>query len=285
VKDARADGQRMAWHRSKLPDFLTLPPVSAKPRPARLTHVLDKGIAPGDLRVLLARFADHVDIWKMGWGTAYLDPDLAEKLAILDQHGVRACTGGTLLEAAWLQGRSEECLAWCSEMAFPCVEVSNGAAGMPLTEKRRLISAAARQFTVLAEVGSKDPAAPFSPEDWAREMLGDVESGATWVITEGRAKGNVGLFSAEGHVREEEAGRLVALAAGKVGIDRVVFEAPQKNQQAWLINLLGADISLGNVPPGDVLALETLRRGLRADTIHLSTRARAEGTGEIGAGR
>lgn len=284
MKDARAD-RRAARHRGELPDFLALPPVRAKPRTARLTHVLDKGIAPGDLRVLLARFAEHVDIWKMGWGTAYLDPDLAEKLAVLAQHDVRACPGGTLLEAAWLQGRAEEYLAWCSEVGFPCVEVSNGATWMPLTEKRRLISAAARQFTVLAEVGSKDPAAPFSPEDWAQEMLGDVESGATWVITEGRAKGNVGLFSAEGHVREEEAGRLVALAAGKVGIDRVVFEAPRKNQQAWLINLLGADVSLGNVPPGDVLALETLRRGLRADTIHLFTRARAEGSGEIGAGR
>lgn len=198
----------MSRHGSGLPDFLALPPARAKPRPARLTHVLDKGIAPGDLRVLLARFAEHVDIWKMGWGTAYLDPDLAE-----------------------------ECLAW------------------------------------------------FSPEDWAQEMLGDVESGATWVITEGRAKGSVGLFSAEGHVREEEAGRLVALAARKVGIDRVVFKAPRKNQQAWLINLLGADISLGNVPPGDVFALETLRRGLRADTIHLFTRARAESSGEMGAGR
>ena len=112
VKDARAEGQRADRRRSELPDFLTLPPASAKPRPARLTHVLDKGIAPGDLRVLLARFAEHVDIWKMGWGTAYLDPDLCEKLAILDQHGVRACTGGTLLEAAWLQGWASECLAW-----------------------------------------------------------------------------------------------------------------------------------------------------------------------------
>jgi phosphosulfolactate synthase len=277
--------RRAGRPRGELPRFLDVTPARAKPRTARLTHVLDQGVAPGDLRVLLARFGPYVDIWKMGWGTAYLDPDLAEKLAILDQYGVRACTGGTLLEAAWLQGRAEECLAWCAETGFPCVEVSNGVAGMPLAEKRRLISAAAQQFTVLAEVGSKDPAAPFSPEDWAQEMLGDVESGAAWVITEGRARGNVGLFTAEGRVREEEAGRLAALAAVKVDIDRVVFEAPQKDQQAWLINLLGADVSLGNVPPGDVLALETLRRGLRADTITLLTRATAGGSGEIGAGR
>jgi phosphosulfolactate synthase len=262
-----------ARRRGELPHFLDVAPASAKPRSTRLTHVLDTGFAPGDFRVLLARCGTHVDIWKMGWGTAYLDPDTAEKLAILDQHGVRACTGGTLLEAAWLQGRAEECLAWCSEIGFPCVEVSNGAAGMPLTEKRRLISAAARQFTVIAEVGSKNPAAPFSPEKWAQEMLGDVESGATWVITEGRARGNVGLFSAEGGVREVEAGRLAELIAGQVGVARVVIEAPRKNQQAWFISRLGADVSLGNVPPGDILALESLRRGLRADTIHLLTGA------------
>ncbi|MGH3274987.1 MAG: phosphosulfolactate synthase, partial [Streptosporangiaceae bacterium] len=167
-----------------LPHFLAVVPASAKPRSARLTHVLDPGIAPGDLRTLLDRCGCYIDIWKLGWGTAYLDPDLAEKLAILRQHDVLACPGGTLLEAAWLQGRAHDCLAWCYEAGFACVEVSNGAAGMPLAEKRRLIAAAARRFTVLAETGSKDPAAPFSPQEWAREMAGDVESGAAWVIPE-----------------------------------------------------------------------------------------------------
>ncbi len=270
--------------RSELPRFLAGVPVSVKPRSSRLTHVLDQGVAPGDLDILLARFGRYVDIWKMGWGTAYLDPDLAEKLAILGRHGVRACTGGTLLEAAWLQGQADQCLAWCAEVGFDCVEVSNGAAGMPLTEKRRLISAAAQLFTVLAEAGSKDPAVPFSPEDWTQEMHGDIEAGAMWVITEGRAQGNIGMFTAEGSVREDEAGRLVTLAAGKVGISQVIFEAPRKDQQAWLINRLGTDVSLGNVPPGEVLALETLRRGLRADTMHLFTGARPEGGSEIGAG-
>lgn len=265
--------RRMARNRGERPDFLTVAPASPKPRTARLTHVLDTGVAPTDLRVFLARCGPHVDIWKMGWGTAYLDPDVAEKLVILDQFGVRACTGGTLLEAAWLQGQAEECLAWCAEIGFPCVEVSNGVAGMPLPEKRRLISAAARHFTVMAETGSKDPAAPFSPEAWVQEMRGDIESGAAWVVTEGRAQGTVGMFSGEGRVREDKAARLVALLAAQVGLSRVVFEAPRKDQQAWLISRLGADVSLGNVPPADVLALESLRRGLRADTIHLLTGA------------
>lgn len=258
--------------RPGLPDFLSLTPVSPKPRSARITHVLDKGVSPEDLRALLARFAAHVDIWKLGWGTAYLDPDLPEKLDILDASGVRACLGGTLLEAAWVQGRAADCLAWCSAAGFPLVEVSNGATDMPLPEKRRLITTASRSFTVLAEVGSKHPAGPFSAEAWAAEMTGDLEAGATWVITEGREHGDVGLFTGDGRVREPEAERLAALVAETVGVSRVVFEAPQKDQQAWLIGRLGADVSLGNVPPGDVLALEALRRGLRGDTIHLLTR-------------
>lgn len=268
---------QQAQRHQRLPDFLALAPVPGKPRSARLTHVLDKGVATGDLRTLLARFAAHIDIWKLGWGTAYLDPDLPEKLGILDRHGVRACLGGTLLEAAWVQGRAADCLAWCSETGFPLVEVSNGATDMPLAEKRRLITVASRGFTVLAEVGSKHPAAPPLPDEWAEEMIGDLEAGAAWVITEGREHGDVGLFTREGRVREEEAERLATLVAEKVGMSRVVFEAPQKDQQAWLITRLGTDVSLGNVPPGDVLALEALRRGLRGDTIHLLTQPPADG--------
>ncbi len=262
----------MAQHRSyRPPSFLSLAPAGPKPRTARLTHVLDKGLAPAELRTLLARLAAHIDIWKLGWGTGYLDPDLPRKLAILDHHGVRACLGGTLLEAAWVQGRAADCLAWCADAGFPLVEVSNGATAMPLAEKRRLIAAASRSFTVLAEVGSKHPAGPPSPNAWAEEMTGDLNAGATWVITEGREHGDVGLFTREGRIREEEAERLATLVTEKVGLSRVVFEAPQKNQQAWLITRLGADVSLGNISPADVLALEALRRGLRGDTIHLLT--------------
>ncbi len=274
----------MAQHRSyRPPSFLSLAPAGPKPRTARLTHVLDKGLAPAELRTLLARLAAHIDIWKLGWGTGYLDPDLPRKLAILDHHGVRACLGGTLLEAAWVQGRTADCLAWCADAGFPLVEVSNGATDMPLAEKRRLITAASRSFAVLAEVGSKHPAAAPSPDAWAAEMAGDLEAGATWVITEGREHGDVGLFTSDGSVRETEAERLATLVAEKVGLSRVVFEAPQKNQQAWLITRLGADVSLGNVPPGDVLALEALRRGLRGDTIHLLTRRQATAA-EMGEG-
>jgi phosphosulfolactate synthase len=259
------------------PDFIPVPTRTAKPRSVGLTHLLDKGMAPDDARRLVDRAGHLIDIWKLGWGTAYLEPDVDDKVAILQQAGVRACVGGTLLEAAWAAGVAERCLAWAAEVGFSCVEVSNGAVAMPLSDKRRLISMAARRFLVIAEVGSKDPAVEASPEGWAEEMRGDLDAGATWALTEGRESGTVGLYDAAGRVR----GEVVEAVAGVVGLSRVVFEAPRMNQQAWLIQRFGANVNLGNIAHNEVFAVEALRLGLRADTIGLVRRG---GAGDVTAG-
>jgi phosphosulfolactate synthase len=206
--------------------------------------------------------APYVDIWKFGWGTAYLDPSIAEKVGVLAAHDVLACVGGTLLEVAWTQGKVMECLAWAADLGIPAVEVSNGVVGMPVLEKRRLIASAADRFTVLAEVGTKDPRTPVSPEKWSREMLSDLDAGATWVIAEGRESGTVGLYGTDGSVREP----LFEALVRTVGAASLIFEAPRKDQQAWFIRALGSNVSLGNIAPDDVLGLEALRLGLRADT-------------------
>lgn len=246
--------------------FLDLPSRTAKPRLVGLTHVLDKGAPRAEVEPLLEVAGPFIDVWKLGWGTAYLEPDPAAKVVLLARHGIKACVGGTLLEAAWSQGKAEACLRWAREVGFPCVEVSNGAVRMPLEEKRRLIAEAARRFpTVLAEVGSKDPGDPVSPEGWAEEMAGDLEAGATWVLAEGRESGTVGLYEPDGSVRTAVVGAIEA----RVPAQRVVFEAPRKSQQAWFIRRLGPNVNLGNVPPGEVLGLEALRLGLRADTLNL----------------
>ena len=257
--------------------FLDLPPRSSKPRQAGFTHVLDKGLPLAGVEPLLATLADHVDLWKLGWGTAYLDPAAGDKVAVLAGYDVRACVGGTLLEVAWAQGKAEACLAWAGERGFPCVEVSNGAVGMPLAEKRRLIARAAEGFTVVAEVGAKDPSVRVSPSGWAAEMLGDLEAGASWVVAEGRESGTVGLYRADGSVRED----VVEAVAGAVGPSLLIFEAPAKHQQAWFIRRFGSEVGLGNVLPADVLGLETLRLGLRADTVEL---ARTRGAAMTAAG-
>jgi len=225
--------------------------------------VLDKGLPLDEVRALLGVSEPYVDVWKLGWGVAYVDPAVAPKVALLGEARVLACTGGTLLELAWLQGRAIDCLDWAADCGFPCVEVSNGTVGMPAEDKRALVAKAADRFTVLAEVGSKDPGAPVSAVDWARQARADLDAGATWVVTEGREGGQVGLYEPDGRVRGELVGALVKA----VGVDRLIFEAPRREQQVWLLREFGAEVSLGNIPAGEVLGIETLRLGLRADTL------------------
>ena len=244
-------------------DFLDLPARSKKPRSAGLTHVLDKGLPLDEVRALLGVYAPHVDIWKFGWGTAYLDPGVADKIALLRDADVLACTGGTLLELSWVQRRHAECLTWAADCGFACVEVSNGVVTMPREERLALVEAAASRFTVLTEVGSKDPDAVVSPQHWAKQATQDLSAGATWIVGEGREAGSVGLYEHNGKVRAE----LVAALAAAVGVARLIFEAPLRDQQAWLIREFGPDVNLGNIAPGEVLGVETLRLGLRADTL------------------
>jgi phosphosulfolactate synthase len=245
------------------PAFLHLPARPGKPRRIGLTHVLDKGAPAGVVDTYLATVADYVDLWKLGWGTAYVAANLGAKIELLARHGVGACVGGTLLEVAWAQGEAEACLAWADAAGFSHVEVSNGVVGMPAGEVHRLIERAATSFVVLAEVGSKDPEAPVSADGWAAEAAADLDAGARWVLAEGRESGNVGLYRPDGHVREEVAGALVAA----VGLEAVIFEAPRREQQSWLVRSFGANVNLGNVALEEVCGLEALRLGLRADTV------------------
>jgi phosphosulfolactate synthase len=249
------------------PEFLALPERTAKPRRRGITHVLDKGLAVGETEALLRVCGPYVDVWKLGWGTAYLDPGLDDKLALLDRHEVLACTGGTLLEVAWHQDAVADFLGWAAAAGFPCVEVSSGVVGMSAAEKRSLIAAAAERFVVLGEIGSKDPRVHVTAAEWGLAAAADLDAGAAWVVTEGRESGTVGLFDPAGEVRAD----VVDAVVDAIGVDFVVFEAPRKDQQAWLINRFGPDVNLGNVLPGEALALEALRLGLRADTLQVST--------------
>jgi phosphosulfolactate synthase len=249
-----------------VPTFLSLPERSRKPRATGLTHVLDKGETVESTKSILAASAAHVDVWKFGWGTAYIDPTLADKLRLLRAADVSTCLGGTLLEIAWSQGKADDCLDWARAVGFDRVEVSRGVAPMSISDKHHLIRRAADRFDVMAEVGSKNPDEVPPPEQWASEIAGDLEAGARWIITEGRESGTVGIYRSDGSIRED----IVVAATGAGGVDKVFFEAPRKDQQAWLIRLFGPEVNLANIACDQVLALETLRLGLRADTFDLS---------------
>lgn len=259
-------GHRQVQHRSQAhgrATFLDLPSRTAKPRAAGVTHVLDVGCPVAALHDLIESFAPLVDVWKFGFGTAYIDPQIDSKIALLDAHDVTACVGGTLLEASWLQDRVADCLAWAADTGFRCVEVSNGAAHMSPEDKRHLIKLAATEFTVLAEVGTKDTQEPVDASAWRDEMVADIAAGARLAIAEGRASGTVGLYRPNGTIRAD----LVDTLVSGVGLRRLIFEAPRPAQQAWFVRRFGGGVNLGNVAPSDLLALEALRVGLRADTL------------------
>jgi phosphosulfolactate synthase len=246
------------------PDFLDLPERTAKPRRAGITHVLDRGMSPLALESLLATAGEHIDLIKLGWGTAYVSRGVKDKVAICREAGIAVSLGGTLLEIAWEQGRVEPYVEWLRELGIDHVEVSNGSLGIAVEDKRALISQLAGEFTVIAEVGSKRSLDAVA-EEWVAEMLGDLAAGAALVIAEGRESGTVGLFDASGAVHAE----LVEAILHAVGPEVVIFEAPQRNQQTWLLQHAGPNVNLGNIRADDVIALETLRRGLRFETLDL----------------
>ena len=244
------------------PEFLDLPGREAKPRSRGLTHVLDKGLDVARTQSFIDQCAALLDIVKVGWGIGYVDPMIAERVAAYRAADVQVSLGGTLVEICAMQGRIEPLRDWALELGITVMEVSNGLHILDPEAKSALIRQLSRDFTVAAEVGDKDPKFPVLADRWIEEMEADLEAGATWLVAEGRESGTVGIYSPEGTVRAD----LVAMVADRLPIDRVIFEAPLKAQQAWFIHMGGAQVNLGNIAPEDVLPLETLRLGLRADT-------------------
>lgn len=250
------------------PDFLDLPPRAQKPRRNGLTHVLDKGLPVDALGLLLDQTSHVIDVLKIGWGIAYVDPTAKKRVGLCDAAGVTVSLGGTLLEIAVAQDRVGRLCDWAAELGVHAVEVSNGLECLDAESKCELVRTLSRQFIVLAETGAKDERSEVVAEKWLAEMEADLDAGARWVIAEGRESGTVGLYDQDGKVREE----LVEAIAARIPLDRVIFEAPRKEQQVWFIEHLGPDANLGNVATSEVLPLETLRLGLRADTALLFAR-------------
>ncbi len=245
------------------PTFLKLPARATKPRSRGITHVLDSGLTPDGTRSFLGHAGHLVDIVKVGWGIGYIDPCLPDKIALCAAHSCTVSLGGTLLEVAAMQDRVAELRDWALAVGISHVEVSDGLCALPPGRKQALIRELAADFAVLAETGAKEGGYPPTPADWGEEMVRDLDAGASWVIAEGRESGTVGLYRADYAIVAE----LVEAIARSVPVDKVIFEAPRKNQQAWFVRQFGADVNLGNVAPASVLALETLRLGLRADTV------------------
>lgn len=253
---------RYVWN---YPKFLDLAERAGKPRECGLTHVLDKGATITALDALLVQAGHLVDIIKIGWGIAYIDPVVKERVALCHAAGVTVSLGGTLLEMAVAQNRLTELRRWAADIGVDALEVSNGLGALTPRRKAALIRELSDEFVVLAETGLKSRTTPVVASAWVAEMEADLAAGARWLIAEGRESGTVGLYETDGSVRAE----LVEAIVAHLPVERIIFEAPRTPQQSWMVRHLGADVSLGNIAPEEVLPLETLRLGLRADTARL----------------
>ena len=226
-----------------------------------LTHVIDKGLGPRAWEDVLETAGDYIDIVKLGWGTAYVTPNLRRKLEVLA--GKRVVLGGTFFEVVYAKGKLDEYKSWLTELGLTHVEISDGTVEIPRERKLELIADFARDFTVLSEVGSKDSEVVFAPSEWVQWIKEELAAGAWKVVTESREGGTAGIFTPSGEMRTG----LVDEIAHEVDVHDLVWEAPSKSAQAWFIKQFGPEVNLGNVPPDEVIPLETLRLGLRGDTL------------------
>jgi len=246
---------------------LDLPRRAAKPRSTGLTMVIDGGLPLGHFRDVMTSHADLIDLVKFGWGTAVVSSHLDAKIATLQHLGIGFFFGGTLLEKHVAQGRFPEYVQFLRDHECELVEVSDGTLPMRQGEKASYIRTLAGEFVVLAEVGFKQPDRndTLTPADWGRAARADLDAGASLVITESREAGNTGLAGRDGRCRDDI---VDAILATGITADQLLFEAPTKTMQAHLVERLGPNVNLGNIAASDVVGLETLRLGLRADTFH-----------------
>ena len=243
--------------------FLALPPRAPKPRAVGLTHVMDKGLNLRDIEGMFDTAGDYVDIVKLGWGTSYVTRNLEKKIALYRSFETPVVCGGTLFEVVYARGRIDEYKRWLTEQRFSCVEISDGAIEIPRERKLELIQDFARDFTVLSEVGSKDSEVNIAPYLWVQWMREELAAGAWKVIAEGREGGTSGIFRPTGEMRTG----LVDEIVHSIEVTDVLFEAPTKAVPGLVRQGVGPDVNLGNIPPDEYIPLETLRLGLRADTL------------------
>jgi phosphosulfolactate synthase len=228
--------------------------------------VIDGGIPLGHFTDLVSSAADYIDFVKFGWGTAVVTGHLHAKIDVLRANDTGFYFGGTLLEKYILQGRFDDFRKFCEEHSCRHVEVSNGTISLSNSEKASYIRKLADDFTVVSEVGFKDPvrSEQLPPSMWVEYIREDLEAGASLVTLEARESGRSGICRPDGALRF---GLIEDVLASGIGQESLLFEAPTTALQAHFVTRLGPDVNLGNIPAQAVIGLETLRLGLRADTL------------------
>lgn len=247
----------------------------AKPRSAGLTMVIDKGLGLTAFRDLLDMAAAHMDVIKLGFGTSalYPVPLLRQKIELARERELWIMPGGTFFEIARAQSPVERYLDRLKAIGFNAVEISDGTLSVTREERARAVTLAKEAgFQVFTEFGKKVSTFAVDQDELLKTLDADLGAGADCVIVEARESGNVGVFNHAGNVDTRFLRNIVEAAGTRAS--RLIWEAPRKEQQVILLATLGWQVNLGNVAPEDVLAVETLRRGLRGDTTAAALEAR-----------
>jgi len=242
-----------------------IPERNLKPRTNGITMVMDKGLSIVEAENFMSVTHPHVDIVKLGFGTSFVTPNLEQKLDVYRKYEIPIYFGGTLFEAFLIRNQFDDYINVCKKYQIDYIEVSDGSIDIPHAEKCGYIEKLTKYATVLSEVGSKDETNIFPPYKWIELMRAELNAGSSYVIAEAREAGNVGLYRGSGEVRQG----LVQEILTQIPSEKIIWEAPQKGQQLYFIELLGCNVNLGNIAPSEVLPLEAMRIGLRSDTFNL----------------
>jgi len=234
-----------------------------KPRDTGLNLIIDGGLPTQLFKDYVSSFSNLIDGVKFGWGSGVATPQIDEKTSILREANIPYWFGGTAFEIAYKSNKLDEFLAWAKDKGATRFEVSDGVIELPAETRRKIIQDISEDFEVYTEVGSKDANVILSPSVWVEMIKADFESGAAKVIMEGRESGAAGMYRKDGEVRT---GLIDDIAISGIAIDDLIFEAPVKAQQVWFVKRFGRHCNMANLPFDAVLNVETLRRGLRADT-------------------
>ncbi len=242
-----------------------IPERRQKPRETGITMVMDKGLSLQEVENFLSVAGPHVDVVKLGFGTSYVTPKLREKLELYRENDIPVYFGGTLFEAFLIRNQFDDYISVCKDFGVSYMEVSDGSITIPHAEKCGYIEKLTKHGIVLSEVGSKDAAHIMPPYKWIELMKAELEAGSSYVIAEAREAGNVGIYRGSGEVREG----LVQEILTQIPEGKILWEAPQKAQQLYFLELIGCNVNLGNIAPNEVIPLEAMRIGLRGDTFNL----------------
>ncbi|HHW37847.1 MAG TPA: phosphosulfolactate synthase [Bacillales bacterium] len=246
-------------------NFLDMPKRTIGKRTIGLTSIADFGIPVGQLRCVLEDYHSYIDVAKLGVGSAYVTPNLDEKVKLYKQYGIKVYCGGTLFEKCYDQGKLNEYKKFLQKHKIEWIEVSNGTLDISLERRLDLVEDLKSDFSVLGEVGSKDQTQELSSRSWVLELNSLLEAGCKYVITEGRDSGTAGIYNPNGEVKKS----ILKELTKQVDSNRVIFEAPTSKQQMFFINTFGPNVNLGNVKIQDALVLEAERVGLRSETFFM----------------